>query len=300
MSTSWHSPGKIYAIGHANILDIFSEDVEITEKIDGSFCAFGKFFDGKIKIRSRNQEFDINAPNDMFVKAAETVKQLAPNLQEGWTYRGEYLQKPKHNTLAYNRAPNNNIILFDIATGHESYLSYEDKVKEAARIGLELVPLIYEGKVSSSDEILKFMDRESILGGQKIEGVVVKNYKRFGSDGKVLMGKYVSEQFKEVHNEEWKKSNPKSGDIIQRLQEKYRTPARWNKSIMRLKERGELLNDPKDIGNLMKEVQTDIEAECKEEIKEALYSWARKEILRHSVKGIAEFYKDQLLKKAFE
>lgn len=301
-STSWHNAGKIFALGHASIRDIFQDTVIIEEKIDGSFVQFG-IFNGELRIRSKNQQFDIHTPQEMFKKAAESIKELAPLLHEGWTYRGEYLQKPKHNALAYDRTPNKHIIVFDIATGHETYLSYDEKVKEATRIGLEVVPLIFQGKLSSENGLAQFeqfMDRISILGGQKIEGVVVKNYNRFGADGKVLMGKYVSKSFKEVNDREWKISNPTKGDIIDQLKEKYRNKARWHKSILHMKERGELKDSPEDIQGLLKEIQNDIEEECKEEIKDALYSWARKDILRHSVRGFPEFYKEELLKKAFE
>ncbi len=44
-------------------------------------------------------------------------------------------------------------------------------------------------------DLYALLEKESILGG-KVEGIVVKNYARFGKDKKVLMGKYVSEQGK--------------------------------------------------------------------------------------------------------
>ena len=155
------------------------------------------------------------APEGMFIKAIDTVKGLKDRLKVGWTYRAEYLSKPKHNSLCYDRTPKNHLIIFDINPAEETYLSYEEKVIEAERLGLEIVPLVFEGMVSDVNVFRGFLDRESCLGGQKIEGVVVKNYVRFGQDKKVLLGKFVSEAFKEVHKKEWKASNPSAGDIIQ-------------------------------------------------------------------------------------
>ena len=94
-----------------------------------------------------------------------------------------------------------------------------------------------------------FLDRESVLGGQKIEGVVVKplNYDLFGPDKKCLMGKFVSESFKEIHGVEWKKENPAPTDVVQAIAASVRTPARWHKSVQHLRERGLLQDSPRDI-----------------------------------------------------
>jgi len=162
------------------------------------------------------------------------------------------------------------------------------------------VPKLFEGKIDEAKFVLSFLDLESILGGQKIEGVVIKNYSRFGIDKKVLMGKYVSEAFKEVHSKEWKNSNPQAGDIIQRLIMEYKTPARWNKTIQHLQEKGLLDNSPKDIGLLIKECKDDISKECADEISVKLWEWAKGQILRGCTGGLPEWYKEQLLKEQFK
>ena len=238
METSWHTYPKIYALGHRAVNELFFEDVTIEEKVDGSQFSFGLFEDG-IKARSKGKEIVIDAPEKMFSRAIDVIQTL--DLRKGWTYRGEYLQKPKHNALCYDRIPENHIIVFDINNGHESYLSYEEKAIEAQRIGLEVVPLIKHGKVDNAELIRELLGRESHLGGPSMEGVVVKNYQRFGFDKKVLMGKFVSEAFKEVHRKEWKGSNPKSKDIIQQIGDAHKTEARWLKAIQHLKEKGEFV-----------------------------------------------------------
>lgn len=299
LGTSWHSYPKIYALGHKIVVDLFKDSVIIQEKVDGSQFSFG-VFNGEIKCRSKGQELIVDAPEKMFEMAVETVKALAPVLKDGYTYRGEYLQKPKHNTLAYDRIPTNYIILFDVNKGEEDYLSYQEAKAEAERIGLEIVPLLFEGMITDPTQLVDLLDRVSCLGGAKIEGFVMKNYAQFGPDKKVLMAKHVSEHFKEVHQGEWKTNNPRSNDIIQMLITKYKTPARFDKGIQHLKESGKLTDSPKDIGILLKEVKDDIKAECSEEIKEALFNWAWDQMARGVTNGLPEYYKNHLMQKQFE
>jgi hypothetical protein len=297
--TSWHSYPKIYNVGHAAIDELLRDSVIVEEKVDGSQFSFG-MIGGELLVRSRGKQFPTDAPDKMFTKAVASVLDRQSILKEGWTYRGEYLQKPKHNALAYDRIPNDNIILFDINTNEETYLSYEEKAAEAERIGLEIVPLLHSGMVDNITVLTDLLDTVSILGGQKIEGFVIKNYKRFTTDGKAMMGKHVSEAFKEVHSKEWGKSNPGKQDIILGLIDKYRTPARWQKAVQHIQERGELDGSPKDIGNLIKETQKDIHDECYEEIAVALMKHFFPQILRGVTRGLPEWYKDELLKAQFD
>ncbi|MCR4307368.1 MAG: RNA ligase family protein, partial [Candidatus Berkelbacteria bacterium] len=297
VNNSWHSYPKIYALGHNAVTELLFDPVIVEEKVDGSQFSFGLFEDG-YRARSKGAVLNIIAPEKMFAKACEVVQGLP--LKEGWTYRAEYLLKPKHNALAYDRTPKSHLIIFDINTGEESYMSWEAKAEEAARLGLEVMPKIFEGVISEPQMFRDMLETVSCLGGQKIEGVVIKNYKRFGLDKKVLMGKFVSEAFKEVHKRTWAEDNPTSKDILERLIESYRTPARWNKAIQHLNEKGLLESSPRDIGNLIKEVGEDVELECVNEIKESLYRWAWPHIRRGLNRGLPEWYKEELVKKQFE
>jgi len=297
--SSYHSYPKVFALGHAMIKNIFMDNVIVQEKIDGSQFSFG-VFDGEIKCRSKGKQIQLDNPEKMFKEAIQTVIMLKDKLKNGWTYRGEYLKKPQHNTLKYNRIPKNHIIIFDINIEQEDYLNYEEVEKECDRLGLECVPKFYEGEIKNTDKVLSFLENESVLGGCKIEGMVFKNYNQVGVDGKVLMGKYVSEKFKEIHNKVWKEKNPTKKDIIQLIIASLKTEARWEKSIQHLKEKSLLLNETKDIGNLIKEIQEDIKNECNDYIKEKLYNYAINQILRGCVSGFPEWYKGKLLENQFK
>lgn len=312
MSDSWHSYPSIFALGHRAISDLLTVPVCVEEKVDGSQFSFGLFktYDHEgnddggtvLRVRSKGAVMIPDAPEKMFTEAVDTAKRLAPQLQIGWTYRGEYLKKPRHNGLAYNRIPEQHVIIFDINSGHETYLSQEEKRAEAARLGLECVPLLHVGHLKHIEEFRSFLKHESILGGQPIEGVVVKpsGYDLFGPDKKVLMGKFVSEAFKEVQSKMWKADNPSAKDIVSMIADAYTTQARWMKAAQHLRERGEIEDSPRDIGRLMQEVPVDVEKECGDEIKERLYKWAWPHVRRMLTRGLPEWYKEELVKKQFE
>lgn len=169
---SWHSYSSIYAIGHRAIQALLSGDVNVEEKIDGSQFSFQVTEEGEIKVRSKGAVMIADAPEKMFQRAVDTVKELALTLKPGWTYRAEYLAKPKHNTLVYKRIPTRHLIVFE--------------------------------------------------------------------------------------------------------------------------------GSPRDIGALMKEIPADIEKECRDEILEALWEWAWPKIRRGVIRGVPEWYKELLLKQAFE
>lgn len=288
---------SIYSLGHRYLSELFSGPVVIQEKIDGSQFSFG-VIDGKLFCRSKGQQIYVDAPEKMFAAAVATAKRCFDEgiLPEGYTFRCEYLQKPKHNVLAYGRVPVGNLVLFDVCMpGSENYVSSGSCTEWALALGIEPVPVLFEGEISPQDATIQhYLDRESVLGGCKIEGIVVKNYYRFGVDKKILIGKFVSPAFKEVHRHEWKKSNPTPHDIVEQIITDYKTSPRWCKAIQHLRERGELVNGPEDIGKLIREVQADVSREESEAIREALFIHFWPQISRGIVSGLAEWYKQRL------
>ena len=110
VTTSWHSYPSPKAVGHGMIRHLFLDDVTVEEKIDGSQFSMGVFGpDRELRCRSKGAQLNLYAPEKMFIQAIETAKRLAPLLTEGYTYRCEYLQKPKHNALAYDRIPKDSL-----------------------------------------------------------------------------------------------------------------------------------------------------------------------------------------------
>ena len=288
---------QVYAMGHIAIEGILEDPVIVQEKIDGSQFQF-MVKDGEYYCRSKGKDQSPPETDKMFLAAVNNTMTL--NLTEGFIYRGEFLGIPHHNALSYGRAPKHNVILFDIDLGNNYYFPYEAVKEEANRIGLEVVPLLYEGSITNIDLLLDLLNRESCLGGTTIEGFVVKNYSRFGKDKNVLMGKYVRKDFKEKNIDAERKFNPRNVDILDFLVKVYKTEARWQKAVQHLRESGTLEGSPRDIGPLMKEVVADIERECMEEIKEQLFKWAWRKIERGITRGLPEWYKLKLLESSFD
>jgi hypothetical protein len=310
MASAWHSPQSIFAVGHRAVKDLFNVPVQVQEKVDGSFFAFGLFpemigFEPtgnlELKVRSKGAVMIADAPEALFKKAVAAVQEREHLLKPGWQYRGEVVAKPKHNALAYDRTPKDFVILFDVCTDEETYLPYNELKAEAERIGFEVVPQLYAGKINTADEFRQFLDTTSILGGQLIEGVVIKPLEPvYGQDKKMLFAKFVSEGFKEVHRKAWGESNPGPKDIISMIGLMYANPARYQKALIHLREAGSIEGSPKDIGNLIREIPDDVLKEHEPDIKDALFKYAWPHIRRIITRGVPEWYKDLLLKRQFE
>ena len=292
--------GKVFAFGHRATRGLLDENCIIEEKLDGSQLSF-QVVDGNLHIRSKGVAIVHDVPN-LFTKAVETFRNLhaGGQLRGGWIYRGEAFRAPRHNTLTYNRIPVGGFALFDVDFGGQDYAFYGAKIEVARELGLEVVPLIYMGMVTK-EVIEASLDRESMLGGPKVEGVVVKRQTipLFGLDGLPVRAKYVSEAFKEKHTKNPEYRKKKKVDIVDELVSSVSTEARWLKSVQHMREEDVLTNEPKDIGPLIKRIQQDILDEELEWIKDQLWNHYKKLFMRKGCAGIAGWYKQQLLDNAW-
>jgi hypothetical protein len=282
-----------FNLGHKALEKLFEGVVFVQEKIDGSQFSMKVGEDG-LECRSRRVMIDLGNPG-IFEKAVQTAKSLESKLEPGFTYRCEFLSEPKHNTLRYSRVPRGYIILFDIDMGDQDYMIPVDVGVEAERLGLEFVPIlaVYQSKPSIK-ELETLLDTESVLGGTKVEGIVLKNYAQFGADKKVLVGKMVRADFQEVHREDWRQRNPPQKAFLERLASSYATEARWQKAMAHLREDGKLTLTPRDIPALMAEVVEDVHEECRDEISQALFEYFWRTISKRLTRGLPEWYKERI------
>lgn len=289
---------SVYHLGHKALARLLEGPVLVEEKVDGSQFSFAVDpHTGLLHCRSKRLEQSLDYPDALFDTAVEVAKQLAPRLHPGWVYRTEYLRAPRHNALTYHRIPARHLLLFDVEVGLSNFLHAQDKAQEAARLGLETPQVLHEGVLNNPLKTLKeWLSTPSALGG-RLEGVVVKNYAVFGEDHKILIGKFVSEAFKEQNRVVFTQEGPT--DFLTRLAQAYRTTARWEKAVQHLREAGQLHDEPRDIGPIIKETQEDIQRECKEEIKEILWQWAWPRVQRHVTSGLPEWYKQRLVTRAY-
>lgn len=292
---------KIFSIGTDYIRDIFTEPVEVSEKIDGSMFALGKI-NGQVYMRSKGAMLYAEHPQKMFVEAMSYIDSIQDRLPEGVTFYAEYLRVPKHNTLKYDRVPKHHLALFGVKDASERFYDTDALSRFADMLGIEPVPILFMGSMTSASALMDFLDRDSILGGTKIEGVVVKNYsRRFVVGGQpmpLMAGKCVSERFKEVHRERWS-TEEKGKSKLDTFFGSFRTPARWEKAVQHLAERGELEHQPRDIGKLFKEVHQDIEAEEQDTIKTFLWNHFKDQLKRTATANLPNWYKERLAERAF-
>jgi len=287
------SYSTIFAVGHAGMQPLLGAEIFAEEKIDGSQFSFG-VVDGEFLMRSKNADVYIGQEG-MFQQAVEEAHALEVDIPNNTIVRCEFLSKPKHNVLKYDRTPKGNLIVFDVEQLGKGFMSYDEKRVFANKtLKLEVVPKLYEG-ILTLEHLQHLLGRVSCLGGCEIEGVVIKptNYNIWGTDKKVLMAKYVSEKFKETHRREWK-GDSSGTDFVQFLIHELNTEARWEKAIQHLREAGQLENQPRDIGKLMVEVKKDVRAEESEYVKEKLFKALWPKIERAIGAGLPEYYKMKL------
>lgn len=295
---------KVAALGHRAVEDIFEGTVEVTEKIDGSQFAFG-ILDGELHYRSKGRQIPRHSvtESDLFYPVIQWVEQAAERglVQEGFWYYGETLKKPKHSTLTYSRVPQNHFALFGCvdANDERAWFPHAGLRPIADTLECEVVDSFIQLEQWDAERIVAMIDEKitSQLGGVPMEGLVIKNLDKEYLYGPILFpimtAKFVSDGFKEVHSRDWKNTNTGKGkwDVFQ---EQYNSEARWWKSVQHMAEDGNLLGEPKDIGQLMNRVQKDIGEECKEEILNFLWRQFGRDLMRHSVRGLPEWYKEQL------
>lgn len=285
---------SILTVGARGTERLLHGEIVVQEKVDGSLFAFGIDAQGNIGCRSKRQQLDMDAPPAMFAAAVDSIRRGTVNWIPGYTslvLYCEYLNQPKHNALAYDRMPNNRLVLFDVSK--DGVLQDPACLSHYAELlGIDVIPQLYRGNVAHLNDLKPLLEQPSYLGGQTVEGIVIKNYNELvalGGNTYPVFCKWVNEAFKERNADTWSKQSNKNK--LETYLESFRTEARWLKAIQHLREQGALLDAPQDIGPLIKEVHRDIEQEEAENIRHELYSMCIGEIKRHATRGLAEKYK---------
>lgn len=296
---------KIYTLGHRHTAGILEGEVRIQEKIDGSQFSFCFTAGDVAMLECRSKGVVLSGDPGMFKQAVDSVQAMMDNgqLPSGYVFQCEYLAKPKHNVLTYACIPAGNLVLFDVRNAAGEYIP--DEVDTWAKVlGIQSVPTIWKGDSVPESFFDTLMERESILGGCKIEGIVIKNYGKSHAEsasGKApLTAKLVSDRFKEKHTNQMPSPKAKQNEFVPGIVARYRTEARWLKAIQHLKEANQLVNGPEDIGPLLKEIEHDVLMEEGNDIAQICLLAHWKEIIHGINGGFPEFYKNLLTNKTNE
>jgi len=274
---------------------LLAGDVIVTEKIDGSQIGFG-VLDGELRFRSKGMEMP-GEPEKIFQPTVDHLRARADFMEPGWVYYGEAMRGPRHNTLKYDRAPKNHLALYGALRPDGSMVDRETLCQAADSLDVDAVPVLLESGRYALSDLRELLDRTSYLGGVKVEGIVAHRAERWywsaiDREYPLLAVKIVRDDFKETHKKEWKKSTP-SGRYDE-LKQACRSEARWEKAVQHLRDSGLLENIPRDIGKLIVEAKRDFVEEEKETLKEELWKIFGDEMVRTSIRGLPEWYKDRL------
>ena len=281
------------------------EEWVLEEKIDGSLVR-ASVENRKLNIGSKGVDMVIQdekiIPQEMFLAGIDYIlanKEKFLAYEDGSVFYFEYLYKPQHNTLAYDRVPRNHLMLFDARLG-EKFVPPEQLFTIAEKLEVESIPVLGTAeKFESVDGLTEKLNQTSVLGGPPIEGVIIKNYQKLRDRephyGEPVFAKWVRESFKELNHKEWKKEGKQ--DIILKLQDKYATKARWEKAVQHLRDEGKIENELRDLALIIPEVIRDTLEEEKEAIKEMIWESYKKEFSRRLTTGLPEWYKRKLIER---
>lgn len=140
---------KIPALGKPELADLFKEDVEVTEKIDGSQFNFD-LINGELCIRSKGAVIDPENPPNLFRPVVDYVVSISKGLVNNITFHGETLSSRRHNTLCYDRVPQNYFMVFGALDKGIPEFSYENfvswRLRSRRRGGKELSPACYSSR----------------------------------------------------------------------------------------------------------------------------------------------------------
>eukprot|EP01113_Clastostelium_recurvatum_P045229 TRINITY_DN7743_c0_g1_i2.p1 TRINITY_DN7743_c0_g1~~TRINITY_DN7743_c0_g1_i2.p1 ORF type:complete len:360 (-),score=96.25 TRINITY_DN7743_c0_g1_i2:9-1025(-) len=313
-------------------------EVVVQSKIDGSNVSFQRLPSGEIYFMSRTIAL-VPSSEDMdriFNKFVEEINSIADLLEVRYIYRGEYLSANRHNVLYYDQLPRHHVVLFDIQDADmKKYLGVDVVLSEGARLGLDVVPILYRGVADSNEfkDILRIMlDQKTryshVAGsptpflGDQFEGVVIKSY--------LIMDKEAPSMCKMICSE-FRESAPGPGSggwlqgpgITSQLGDLYNSPMRYQKAFQHARDAGLLRHTVEDIPLLAEETKRDIIEEELDEIKDALWAseerniskakkanpdtveeikndlWERQKnaILKKATRDIGTWYKTQILKQ---
>ena len=265
--------------------------VEIEEKLDGSQFSFRKDEHGKVFAKSKKTHFTVNdellattSPNSLFYGALSHLNKIRDRIPKGYLFRGEVLKAPRHNVLEYGRAPEGNIVLFDVQPEGEWNMRSVAVKHFAELLGVEAAPLLgYSVPACPMDveTLKKLVEGDSILGGKR-EGVVLKCRAVKVQDGYAKC-KIVAESFRERKSDgsRGKRAKVLRASPIESIVAALTTDARYRKAYQSVRE---TLNvdrlEPKDIGPGMKALALDINLEEQDWIKEQLWQAHRNTIVK--------------------
>ena len=302
-----YSYPKILHIGAPLVETIFFDEVEMSEKIDGSQCRI-ELTEDAVMVGSKNQGvadmgmFEIaHDQGDMIYNESEW-RQFGSEI----TLFCEFLKSPKHNTIKYDRVPKNHLYLFG-ALIDDVHMKTDDLIDIAKHLDIDPPNIMYVGMVGSVDGLKEFMTHESYLGGSVVEGVVIKNYHRTYDPlqvhsqayiGYPMAAKYVRDDFKVANAKQWNTLSRKKGTDA--LVDMFFIEDRFRKTVQHLLEDGHIEYQKKDLKYLVPEFFNDLMDEKKDEMTKIIMGEVFKALKKRASGYVVKSWIDYLTERQFD
>ena len=269
---------EAYQIAYLHVGDIIS----ITEKIDGansSFCVDDNELG--ISCYSRRQKLDpSNRLRGFYDFILDVIVPMKDKLNPNYRYYGEWCCS---HTVQYKPEAYKKFYLFSIWDEEaDRYLSDEIVKSEADRLGLTLIPYLYQGEYISYEHLMSFVGKSDLtLEPNTGEGVVVKNVSYLDRFNRQIFVKLVSEKFSEVV----KQKPPKDPTVNNEFRDLIRsvlTEARVEKLINKLVDEGVLKEDYaiEDMGIILKNLGNRVFEDIMKEESDLLKNYEEQNIKR--------------------
>ncbi|MGE6347908.1 RNA ligase family protein [Bacillus mycoides] len=262
----------ITRLGHKTTVGVLKEGdyIIIQEKLDGANASFRR--DGDvIRAFSRNKELDENNNLGGFWQWTQTLD--VTKLREEGIYFGEWLNTHKVKYPEYAKT----FWLYDIYDIEtQRYINFKLVKEVSKKLGLNLIPVFYEGAYQSFEHLQSFVGK-TVLGGvlgdfETGEGIVVKNVDYVDRFGNQKFVKLVTDAFREVQSQKAPKDPKKALTQEQSFVDQVVTEARVEKFLYKFVDEG--IIDEKfgieDMGVILKNMNTRIKEDILKEESEML------------------------------
>lgn len=233
---------SIVRLGHRSTEDVLNEGdrIVIQEKLDGANASFRLGEDGKVYSYSRNLE--LNEDNNLGGFYQWVQENVDPkSLVDSAIYFGEWTNPHKVKYPSYQKQ----FFLYDIYdTETKRYIGFNLVKAQSEKLGLNLIPVFYEGEYKSFEHLESFIG-VTLVGGQLNgkemgEGIVVKNADYTDRFGNQIFVKLVVDEFREVQKQKAPRDPNRPKSLEQEFVETTVTEARIDKLLHKLVDEGVL------------------------------------------------------------
>lgn len=230
----------VVRLGHKTTVDVLKEgdQIIIQEKIDGANASF-KYDAETDTIRAFSRNTELNDENTLGGFYQWTQQLDKTKLLDGVIYFGEWINPHKVKYPEYEKQ----FFLFDIYNTYTGeYVDFSMVEDEAKRLGLNLVPVFYNGEYKGYEHLESFIG-QTMLGGklgdvETGEGIVVKNVNYKDRLGHQLFVKLVTDAFREVQKQKAPKDPNQLKSKEMSFAEQFVTQGRVDKFLYKLVDEG--------------------------------------------------------------